>query len=160
MTDILGGTLRAMADAEAADGISGALLVSAHRHRDEADAFRQLDEVLPFGDRIAGFGLGGAELGNPPSKFARYFEELRRLGFPTAAHAGEEGPADYVREAVDVLHVDRVDHGLAVLDDPTLVRELAERRLPFTVCPLSNVKLNVACEPYGLTRSRPCWTWD
>jgi adenosine deaminase len=143
MADILGGTLRAMADAEAADGISGALLVSVHRHRDESDAFQLLEEVLPFGERIAGFGLGGAELGNPPSKFARYFEELRRLGFPTTAHAGEEGPAAYVREAVEVLRVDRVDHGLAVLDDHTLVRDLAATQIPFTVCPLSNVKLNV-----------------
>jgi adenosine deaminase len=143
MADVVGGTLRAMDDAGAADGISAALLVSAHRHRDEADAFQLLEEVLPFGARIAGFGLGGAELGNPPAKFARYFAELRRLGFKTTAHAGEEGPADYVREAVELLLVDRIDHGLSVLDDHTLVRDLSESHVPFTVCPLSNVKLNV-----------------
>ncbi len=143
MADIVGGALRAMADAEAADGISAALLVSAHRHRDEDDAFGLLEEVLPFAERIGGFGLGGAENGNPPAKFARYFTELHRLGFRTVAHAGGEGPAEYVREAVEVLQVDRIDHGLAVLDDHTLVRECAESRIPFTVCPLSNVKLGV-----------------
>lgn len=141
--DILGGSLRAIADAEDEHGISAGLLVSTHRHRSEADAFALLETVLPFADRLAGFGLGGAEVGNPPAKFARYFEELRRLGFRTCAHAGEEGPAAYVREAVEVLHVDRIDHGLNVLDDPSLVRSLVAAGTPFTVCPLSNVKLNV-----------------
>jgi adenosine deaminase len=98
--------------------------------------------VLPWADRIAGYGLGGAELGNPPSKFRRYFDELHRLGFRTCAHAGEEGPAEYVREAVDLLMVDRVDHGLRALDDPSLVADLVNRQIPLTVCPLSNIKLH------------------
>jgi adenosine deaminase len=143
IVEIIGGVLRAMADAERIDGISGGLLVSAHRHRSETEAFELLESVLPWGDRIAGFGLGGAEVGNPPAKFERYFAELRRLGFRTCAHAGEEGPAAYVREAVDVLHVDRIDHGLSSLEDPALVAELAASSMPLTVCPISNVKLKV-----------------
>jgi adenosine deaminase len=141
--DILGGVLRAIDDARSEDGISGGLLVSAHRHRDEADAFALLEKVLPWADRIAGYGLGGAELGNPPSKFRRYYDELHRLGLRTCAHAGEEGPADYVREAVELLGVDRIDHGLRALDDPSLVDDLFDRQIPLTVCPLSNVKLHV-----------------
>jgi adenosine deaminase len=147
--DVLGGVLRAMADAEADDGISAGLLVSAHRHRSEAAAFELLDAVLPWigqsdqVDRIVGFGLGGAEAGNPPRRFARYFAELRRLGFRTTAHAGEEGPASYVREAVQLLGVDRIDHGVRALEDPDLVADLAGAQIPLTVCPLSNVALNV-----------------
>jgi adenosine deaminase len=141
--EILGGILRAIDDARSEDGISGGLLVSAHRHRDEADAFALLEKVMPWADRIAGYGLGGAELGNPPSKFQRYYDELHRLDFRTCAHAGEEGPAEYVREAVELLGVDRIDHGLRALDDPSLVDELVSRRIPLTVCPLSNVKLHV-----------------
>ncbi len=143
MAAVLGGTLRAMDDARARDGITAGLLVSAQRHRTEADAFSQLDGVLPWADRIAGFGLGGAEAGNPPAKFARYFDELHRLGFRTCAHAGEEGPAAYVRDTVELLGVDRVDHGVNVVHDPALVAALAAQAIPFTVCPLSNVKLNV-----------------
>jgi adenosine deaminase len=139
--DILGGVLRAMDDARAEDGISAGLVVTAQRHRSEADAFTLLDSVSPWADRIAGFGLGGAEVGNPPSRFTRYFRELRQLGFKTTAHAGEEGPAAYVREAVELLQVDRIDHGIRALDDPNLVELLAASRIPLTVCPLSNVKL-------------------
>jgi adenosine deaminase len=141
--DVLGGIWRAMEDAEADDGISCGLLVSAHRHRSEADAFALLESVLPWADRIAGFGLGGAEVGNPPSKFQAYFDELHRLGFNTTAHAGEEGPADYVRAAFELLGVDRIDHGLSSLDDPALVDELVAAATPLTVCPVSNVKLKV-----------------
>jgi adenosine deaminase len=138
---VIEGTLRAMADAEREDGISAGLLVSAHRHRSEADAFALLDSVLPWADQLAGFGLGGAEVGNPPEKFTRYFAELHRLGQATTAHAGEEGPADYVRQAVELLGVDRIDHGIRALDDPQLTAELAQAKMPFTVCPISNVKL-------------------
>jgi adenosine deaminase len=113
------------------------------RQRSEAAAFEQLDEVLPWAGRIAGFGLAAAEAGNPPSKFARYFAELHRLGFRTCAHAGEEGPADYVREAVEVLGVDRIDHGIHAMDDPRLVEDLVRAQVPITVCPLSNVRLKV-----------------
>jgi adenosine deaminase len=132
-----------MDDARDEDGISAGLLVSAQRHRSEDDALAMLESVLPWADRIAGFGLGGAERGNPPAKFARFFAELHRLGFKTCAHAGEEGPADFVRATVEVLQVDRIDHGVRVMDDPGLVGALATLHIPFTVCPLSNVKLNV-----------------
>jgi adenosine deaminase len=132
-----------MRDAARDDGISTGLLVSAQRHRSEAEALALLDQVMPWADQIAGFGLGGAEVGNPPSRFARYFRACRERGFRITVHAGEEGPASYVREAIDLLDIDRIDHGGACMDDPALVRELAARRTPLTVCPLSNLRLNV-----------------
>jgi adenosine deaminase len=141
LSAVMHGVLAAIDDAERKDGISVGLLVSAQRHRSEAEALELLDAVMPWGDRIAGFGLGGAERDNPPSKFLRYFRACRERGFRTTVHAGEEGPAAYVREAVELLGVDRIDHGNACLDDPGLVRELVARRIPLTVCPLSNVRL-------------------
>jgi adenosine deaminase len=139
--DYFRGVLRAIDDAEAEDGISGGIIVTVQRQRTERAAFEQLDAVLPWADRIAGFGLAAAEVGNPPSKFAGYFAELRRQGFRTCAHAGEEGPADYVREAVEVLGVDRIDHGIRAMDDPRLVEDLVRAQIPITVCPLSNARL-------------------
>jgi adenine deaminase len=138
---VMDGVLRAMDDGAREHGISVGLLVSAHRHRSEADALSLLDQVLPWSDRIAGIGMGGAEVGNPPSKFVDFFRACREHGFRTTIHAGEEGPASYVREAVELLGVDRIDHGNACLDDPALVRMLAARRIPLTVCPLSNLRL-------------------
>ena len=138
---VMDGTLAAMRDAERDDGISTGLLVSAQRHRSEAEALALLDSVMPWADRIAGFGLGGAERGNPPARFANYFRACRERGFRITVHAGEEGPASYVREAVEVLDTDRIDHGNSAMDDPALVRVLAERGTPLTVCPLSNVRL-------------------
>jgi adenosine deaminase len=143
IADYFRGALAAMDDAEAEDGISAAAIVTVQRQRSEGEAFGQLDAVLPWADRIAGFGLAGAEIGNPPSKFAGYFAELHRQGFRTCAHAGEEGPADYVREAVEILGVDRIDHGNRALDDPGLIGDLAAARIPLTVCPLSNLRLKV-----------------
>ena len=140
---VMDGVLAAMRDAAREDGISAGLLVSAQRHRSEAEALQMLDQVMPWADQIAGFGLGGAELGNPPSRFVNFFRACRERGFRVTAHAGEEGPASYVREAVELLEVDRIDHGNACLDDPALVRELAARAIPLTVCPLSNVRLKV-----------------
>ena len=122
---VMDGVLAAMRDAAHEHGISAGLLVSAQRHRSEAEALQLLDQVMPWADRIAGFGLGGAELGNPPSGFVQFFRACRERGFRVTAHAGEEGPAAYVREALDLLGVDRIDHGNACLDDPALVRELA-----------------------------------
>jgi adenosine deaminase len=118
-------------------------MISVHRHRSQPDALAVLDQIMPWKDDVIGIGMGGAEVGNPPSKFARFFEVARERGFRTTVHAGEEGPAGYVREAVELLHVDRIDHGNACLADPELVRELATRRVPLTVCPLSNLRLNV-----------------
>jgi len=138
---VMDGVLAAIRDAERDDGISAGLLVSAQRHRSEAEALALLDSVMPWADRIAGFGLGGAERGNPPARFANYFRACRERGFRITVHAGEEGPAAYVREAVELLDTDRIDHGNSCLDDPALVRVLAQRRTPLTVCPLSNVRL-------------------
>jgi adenosine deaminase len=138
---VMDGVLAAMRDAARDDGIGAGLLVSAQRHRSEADALQLLDSVMPWAGQIAGFGLGGAERGNPPARFAHYFRACRERGFRITIHAGDEGPAAYVREAVDLLAVDRIDHGNACLDDPALVRTLAERAIPLTVCPLSNVRL-------------------
>jgi adenosine deaminase len=143
MATIMTGVLAAMDDAAREHGISVGLLVSAQRHRSEAEALQLLESVRPWAHRILGFGLGGAEVGNPPAKFANYFRACRERGFRVTAHAGEEGPPSYVREAVDVLKVDRIDHGNASLQDPELVRELVERNIPLTVCPLSNLKLHV-----------------
>jgi adenosine deaminase len=149
IADYFRGALRAMDDAEAEDGISAAAIVTVQRQRTEREAFEQLDAVLPWADRIAGFGLAGAEIGNPPSKFAGYYAELHRQGFRTCAHAGEEGPADYVRQAVELLGVDRIDHGNRALDDPGLVGDLAAARIPLTVCPLSNARLKVVTDLAG-----------
>jgi len=140
---VMDGVLAAIGDAEREHGISAGLLVSAQRHRSEAAALAMLDQVMPWAERIAGFGLGGAEIGNPPSRFVQFFRACRERGFPVTAHAGEEGPASYVREAVELLDVDRIDHGNACLDDPALVRDLAARGVPLTVCPVSNLRLNV-----------------
>jgi adenosine deaminase len=136
----MNGALAAIADVS---GISAGLIVTAQRHRTEADAFALLDQIRPWSDRILGIGMGGAEVGNPPSKFARFFAACRAEGFRITIHAGEEGPAAYVREAVEVLGVDRIDHGIRCLSDPALVSTLAAARIPLTVCPLSNVQLKV-----------------
>ena len=112
-------------------------------HLDEADAFETLEAAMLHRDRIVGVGLDSGERGNPPSKFARVFRRAREAGFVPVAHAGEEGPAEYVREALEILDVRRIDHGNHALDDPALVDELVRRRIPLTVCPLSNLKLCV-----------------
>jgi adenine deaminase len=140
---VMHGVLAAMRDAARNDGISAGLLVSAQRHRPETEALQLLDLVMPWAAQIAGFGLGGAEVGNPPSRFARYFHACRERGFRIAVHAGEEGPPAYIREAIELLEVDRIDHGVACMEDPALVHELAARGTPLTVCPLSNLRLNV-----------------
>jgi adenosine deaminase len=140
---VMNGILVAMRDAERELGISAGLLVIAQRHRSEAEALQLLDQVMPWAEHIAGFGLGGAERNYPPSGFTQLFRACRERGFRVTAHAGEEGPASYVREALELLHVERIDHGNSCLDDPALVRELAARKTPLTVCPLSNVRLQV-----------------
>jgi adenosine deaminase len=138
---LMEGVLGAMDDARSEDGVSSGLLISAHRHRTEADALSLLDSISPWRDRVAGIGMGGPEMGNPPSKFVNFFAECKRRGFKTSIHAGEEGPAAYVREAVELLNVDRIDHGNAALNDPSLVELLRARAIPLTVCPLSNLRL-------------------
>ena len=140
---VVDGISRALADAETRLGISSRLLLCFLRHLDEADALETLDMAMPYRDRIVGVGLDSSERGNPPGKFREVFRRARVAGFVAVAHAGEEGPASYVREALDVLQVTRIDHGNNALDDADLVAELARRRIPLTVCPLSNVKLRV-----------------
>ena len=143
---LMSGVLGAMEEARREHGISVGLMISVHRHRTEAEAMVVLDQVMPWKDRIIGIGMGGGEVGNPPAKFARFFKAARDRGFRTTVHAGEEGPAAYVREALELLQVDRIDHGNACLADPDLVRELAMRRIPLTVCPLSNLRLKVVTD--------------
>jgi adenosine deaminase len=135
------GVFRAIDDAERDLGISSGLIVTAQRHRTETAAMELLEQVTPWSNQILGFGMGGAEVGNPPSKFVNFFRACRGKGHRITIHAGEEGPASYVREAVELLEVDRIDHGNSCLDDPGLVREIVERKLALTVCPLSNLRL-------------------
>ena len=140
---VLEGTFAAMDAAEREDGITSGLILLAQRHRSEEEALALLDAAMPWTDRLLGFGLGGAEVGNPPSKFVEFFRRCRERGFKVVAHAGEEGPAAYVREAIELLDVQRIDHGNSSLDDPALLQLLAQRQIPLTVCPLSNLKLKV-----------------
>ncbi|KAE8366651.1 adenine deaminase [Aspergillus caelatus] len=143
LSELMEGVLGAIRDAEQVLGISAGLIVSTHRHRTEAEALELLESIMPWKEHIIGIGMGGAEMPNPPSKFATYFKVCRERGFRTCIHAGEEGPSDYVRQAVELLQVDRIDHGIACLSDPALVRELVQKRITLTVCPVSNLKLNV-----------------
>ncbi len=140
---VIDGLWRALRDAERESGMTSALILCFLRHLDEASAERTLDEALPWRDRFVGVGLDSSEKGHPPSKFRRVFDRARSLGFKAVAHAGEEGPAEYVKEALDLLKVDRIDHGNRALDDPALVARLARERMPLTVCPLSNLRLCV-----------------
>jgi adenosine deaminase len=139
------GLLAAVEGAREKHGMSVGLIMSYLRHLDEDDAFATLTQAEPWLDRFVGVGLDSSELGNPPAKFARVFAASRERGLKLCAHAGEEGPAAYVRETLDVLRVDRIDHGNRCLDDPALVARLAREAMTLTVCPLSNVALrNVA----------------
>ncbi len=140
---VIEGISRALADGEARLGITSRVIMCFLRHLDEAAALATLDEALPWLENIHGVGLDSSELGHPPSKFARVFERARGLGLHVTAHAGEEGPPDYVREALDLLKVERIDHGNRALEDDALVARLAAEGMTLTVCPLSNLKLCV-----------------
>jgi adenosine deaminase len=124
-------------------GVSAALIMCFLRHLSEEAAFETLEQALPFRDRFIGVGLDSGERGNPPEKFARVFARCRELGLHAVAHAGEEGPPAYIASALDVLKVERIDHGVRCLEDRALVERLARDQVPLTVCPLSNVKLCV-----------------
>jgi adenosine deaminase len=124
-------------------GISSKLIMCFLRHLDEASAFATLKAAEPWLDRITGVGLDSSELGHPPARFQRVFISAGEWGLRKVAHAGEEGPPEYVREALDLLAVDRIDHGNRSLEDERLVERLAEERIPLTVCPLSNLRLAV-----------------
>jgi adenosine deaminase len=127
-------------------GISSRLLLCFLRDRDVRDAQETLTQALPYRDRIVAVGLDSAERGHPPSKFRDVFGRARKEGFRAVAHAGEEGPAEYVRQALDDLGVRRIDHGIRALDDEQLVRRLVAEKVPLTVCPLSNVRLGVVAD--------------
>lgn len=140
---VIAGIARALDDAHASHGISSKLIMCFLRHLSEAEAEATLDAALPYLDRIDGVGLDSSEVGHPPSKFERVFARARALGLKIVAHAGEEGPPAYVHEALDLLKVDRIDHGNRSLEDPALVARLADEAMCLTVCPLSNLKLCV-----------------
>ncbi len=140
---VIKGLLAGMDEGEAKHGITSKLILCFLRHLDEESAFETLRQAEPWLDRIEGVGLDSSELGHPPSKFARVFARAAELGLKRVAHAGEEGPPDYVHEALDILHVDRLDHGNRSLEDPALVERLARDGMTLTVCPLSNHKLCV-----------------
>jgi adenosine deaminase len=140
---VIAGLDRAARRAEAELGMSVRLILCFLRHLSEEDALATLDAALPWRDKFIGVGLDSSERDNPPEKFARVFERARALGLHAVAHAGEEGPPAYIRSALDVLHVERIDHGVRCVEDPALVARLARERVTLTVCPLSNVKLCV-----------------
>jgi adenosine deaminase len=140
---VMAGLIAGMAEAEARHGLSSKLILCFLRHLDEEAAFATLREAEPWLDRIEAVGLDSSELGHPPKKFARVFRAAAERGLKRVAHAGEEGPPDYVWQALDLLQVDRIDHGNRSLEDPRLVERLARERMTLTVCPLSNHKLCV-----------------
>jgi len=143
METVIAGLRDAQDDAYKRYGITSDLILCFLRHLSEADALATLDAALPFRNEITGVGLDSGERGNPPSKFARVFAKARTFGFRLVAHAGEEGPAAYILEALDVLRVERIDHGVRCDEDPALVARLVREQVPLTVCPLSNLKLRV-----------------
>jgi len=124
-------------------GLSAKLILCFLRHLSEDDALATLEAALPYRHHFIGVGLDSSEVGNPPEKFARVFERARELGLHVVAHAGEEGPPAYIWSALDVLHAERIDHGVQAIQDPALMKRLADEDIPLTVCPFSNVKLRV-----------------
>ncbi|WP_431095493.1 adenosine deaminase [Polaromonas aquatica] len=143
METVVNGLHRACVDAGTELGVSASLILCFLRHLSEEDAFETLEQALPHRDKFIGIGLDSGEIGNPPEKFARVFARCRELGFHLVAHAGEEGPPEYVWTALDLLKVERVDHGVRSSRDALLMQRLAKDRIPLTVCPLSNLKLCV-----------------
>ncbi|MBL8471941.1 MAG: adenosine deaminase [Rhodocyclaceae bacterium] len=140
---VVEGITRALAEAQRRYGMGYRLILCFLRHLSEADAFATLEQAVPHLGLIHGVGLDSSERGHPPSKFERVFARARELGLRVVAHAGEEGPPAYIYEALDLLKVERIDHGVRALEDAALVARLAASRMPLTVCPLSNVKLCV-----------------
>jgi len=143
MATVVHGLARACHRAQAELGISASLILCFLRHLSEEAALQTLDEALPYRQHFIGVGLDSSERGHPPEKFARVFARSAELGLHLVAHAGEEGPPEYIWNALDVLKVQRIDHGVRCVEDPALVQRLAHQRVPLTVCPLSNVKLCV-----------------
>ena len=143
MQTVIVGLEHACRRAHAEFGLSAKLILCFLRHLSEEAAFETLEQALPHRHHFIGVGLDSGERGNPPEKFARVFAKCRELGLHVVAHAGEEGPPAYIESALDVLQVERIDHGVRCVESPALVQRLAQSRMPLTVCPLSNVKLCV-----------------
>ena len=140
---VINGIHRALKDAQKQWDKSAALIMCFLRHLSEEEAFATLELALPYRDKFIGVGLDSSERGHPPEKFARVFARCKDFGLRLVAHAGEEGPPEYIRTALDVLKVERIDHGVRCLEDTALTQRLARERMPLTVCPLSNIKLRV-----------------
>ena len=151
---VINGLYRACEEAPARHGMTASLILCFLRHLSEKAAFECLEQILPLRDKIVGIGLASSEVGHPPEKFAKVFARARELGFRLVAHAGEEAPPAYIWSALDVLKVERIDHGVQALHDPALMQRLAQERVPLTVCPLSNLKLRVCptLQQHGLSR--------
>ncbi len=140
---VIGGINRALSDGREKFGISFKLIMCFLRHLDEESAFKTLEEALPYKEKISAVGLDSSEMGHPPSKFKNVFKRALKEGFLTVAHAGEEGPCEYIWEALELLKVSRIDHGVRCIEDDKLMEKLISEKIPLTVCPLSNVKLRV-----------------
>lgn len=140
---VINGLQRACDDAQSKLGISSRLIMCFLRHLSEDAAFATLEQALPYKEQIIAVGLDSSEVGHPPSKFERVFAKAREYGFLVVAHAGEEGPPEYVWEALDLLKVNRIDHGVRSEEDAELMQRLIREEMPLTVCPLSNLKLCV-----------------
>ena len=140
---VINGIHKALVDAETKLGITSKLIMSFLRHLPEEAAFETLEQAKPFKNWIDAVGLDSSEVGNPPSKFERVFQKAKEEGYLIVAHAGEEGPPEFVTEALELLQVDRIDHGNRCLEDMNVVNDLIERKMALTVCPLSNLKLQV-----------------
>lgn len=140
---VIRGIYRALEKAKSEFNMTYKLIMSYLRHLSEEEAFKTLESSIPYMDWIDGVGLDSSELGNPPSKFINVFKASAERGFKLAAHAGEEGPVEYIWEAINLLNVDRIDHGNRCLDDEILVQVLIEKNMGLTLCPLSNVELKV-----------------
>ena len=140
---VIEGILTAMKDAEQEFGISSLLILSFLRHLSEEDALETLEDAMPWKEYFVAIGLDSTEVGNPPQKFEKIFQRAKEMGFKAVAHAGEEGPAQYIWDSLNLLHIDRLDHGNRSLEDEDLVQELVKRDMALTICPLSNLKLQV-----------------
>lgn len=140
---VIHGLVKAQEDAHQKWGITSELIMCFLRHLSPEDALQTLDQARPFKELIFGVGLDSSEFGRPPSLFAEVFQHSKKQGYVPVAHAGEEGPAEYVWEALKLLDVQRIDHGVRSIEDPNLIEYLVEKQIPLTVCPLSNVKLCV-----------------
>jgi adenosine deaminase len=143
METVINGLHRATVDGAEKLGVDSSLILCFLRHLSEREAFETLEQALPLRDKFIGVGLDSSEVGHPPEKFAKVFARCRELGLHLVAHAGEEGPPAYVWTALDLLKVERIDHGVQSTKDPELMKRLARDRIPLTVCPLSNLKLCV-----------------